>query len=215
MPVLKLERLSIRHVGPLDLAVNAGECVCLRGVSGSGKSLLLRAVADLEAHGGDVRLDQLRCSTIPAPQWRARVMLVGAESQWWAETVGAHFVDGCRADWLEALALPAGALEWTVARGSTGEGQRLALLRALMRAPAALLLDEPTGNLDEESTQRVEALLATYRRDNDAPVLWVSHDRKQGQRVARRRLVLADGQLVPDGDRQESAEATTNGWGAR
>lgn len=198
MPALSLHQLRTRHVGPLDLDIAAGECVCIRGASGSGKSLLLRAIADLDPHQGEARLDTRACTVTPAPQWRRQVALVMAEGQWWAETVGAHFADGCDPVWLDRLGLPAAALDWEVARCSTGERQRLALLRTLMRQPAALLLDEPTGNLDEDSTARVEALLDDYRRAHDAALLWVSHDPRQAARVAQRRFVLEDGRLVAE-----------------
>jgi ABC-type iron transport system FetAB ATPase subunit len=65
-----------------------------------------------------------------------------------------------------------------------------------MRRPAVLLLDEPTGNLDDESSRRVEAWLAEYRRTRQAAVLWVSHDEQQAARVATRRFVLDDGKLT-------------------
>lgn len=196
MPTLRLDQLATRHVGPLSLTIAAGECVCLRGSSGSGKSLLLRAVADLDAHGGDVFLDDTPCTALPAPVWRRQVALVMAESQWWAERIGDHFPAGMNADWLRRLDLDADALDWQVARCSTGQRQRLALLRALMQMPKALLLDEPTGNLDADNTRRVEALLADYRREHGAAVLWVSHDDSQAARVAQRRFRLQDGALV-------------------
>ena len=200
MPALLLHQLRTLHVGPIDLAIGAGECVCIRGASGSGKSLLLRAIADLDPHQGEARLDARACAAMPAAQWRRQVALVMAEGQWWADTIGTHFADGCNPAWLERLGLPAAALDWEVARCSTGERQRLALLRTLMRQPAALLLDEPTGNLDEDSTARVEALLDDYRREHDAALLWVSHDPRQAARVAQRRFVLEDGRLVAEGE---------------
>jgi ABC-type iron transport system FetAB ATPase subunit len=198
MSALVLQQLRTHHVGPVDLEIAAGECVCIRGASGSGKSLLLRAIADLDAHEGDSLLDGCSCSAIPAPAWRRKVALMAAESQWWAETIGEHFPTGCDPVWLERLGLPAAALAWTVARCSTGERQRLALLRTLARHPDAVLLDEPTGNLDEDSTAPVEALLGDYRRDHAAALLWVSHDPRQAARVAQRRFVLADGRLVEE-----------------
>lgn len=207
MPALVLHQLRTRHVGPIELTVAAGECVCLRGASGSGKSLLLRAIADLDPHQGEARLDTRRCAATPPPEWRRQVALVMAEGQWWAQTIGAHFEDGCDSDWLARLGLPAAALDWEVARCSTGERQRLALLRTLMRRPAALLLDEPTGNLDEDSTARVEALLDDYRRTHAAALLWVSHDPRQAARVAQRRFLLEDGKLVED---DEGGRATAN-----
>ena len=205
MPALVLHQLRTRHVGPIDLAIGAGECVCIRGASGSGKSLLLRAIADLDPHQGEARLDARACTAMPAPQWRRQVALVMAEGQWWAETVRAHFADGCDPAWLDRLGLTSAALDWQVARCSTGERQRLALLRTLMRQPAALLLDEPTGNLDEDSTARVEALLDDYRRAHDAALLWVSHDPRQAARVAQRRFVLEDGRLVEEGEVDRAA----------
>ncbi len=196
MPVLELDALTTRHVGPLDLRIDAGECVCMQGPSGSGKSLLLRALADLDPHAGEVRLDGVACSAMPAPQWRRRVVLVAAESQWWHARVGAHFPPGFDPAQLAAVDLPPAALDWEVVRCSTGERQRLALLRALALQPAALLLDEPTGNLDAGSCAAVEALIAAYRHAHAAAVLWVSHDARQAARVAQRCLTLHDGRFM-------------------
>ncbi|MBL8399290.1 MAG: ATP-binding cassette domain-containing protein [Candidatus Accumulibacter sp.] len=194
--MLRLDQLATRHVGPLSLTIAAGECVCVQGASGSGKSLLLRAIADLDPHDGEIYLNDLACSAQPAARWRASVTLLMAESQWWAERVGEHFPVGVDPAWLDGLALPKDALDWTVARCSTGERQRLALLRALMGQPAVLLLDEPTGNLDEQSARLVESLLADYRRCRQATLLWISHDERQAARIASRRFLLSDGQLT-------------------
>jgi len=73
------------------------------------------------------------------------------------------------------------------------------LLRTLMQAPAVLLLDEPTGSLDQENTLRVESLLADYRLQRQAALLWVSHDVGQIERVAQRRFTLDNGQLRANG----------------
>lgn len=158
--------------------------------------MLLRAIADLDPHGGEIYLDDVACSAQSAARWRASVILVMAESQWWTERVGGHFPNGVDPVWLDRMGLPKEALDWTVARCSTGERQRLALLRALMCQPAALLLDEPTGNLDEHSAQRVEELLNDYRQHRPAALLWISHDERQAARVADRRFLLSDGQLT-------------------
>ncbi len=195
LPSLRIQQLVTRHVGPIELSIAAAECVCVHGASGSGKSLLLRAIADLDPHGGEVHLEATACSSLPGPDWRRAVALVVAESQWWAESVGEHFDDGVDAAWMEQLGLPAAAMDWQVARCSTGERQRLALLRTLMQGPAALLLDEPTGNLDQDSTRRVEALLGAYRQQRQAALLWVSHDPAQIERVAQRSYLLDNGRL--------------------
>lgn len=194
--MFRLAQVATHHVGPLSLTINAGECVCVEGASGSGKTLLLRALADLDPHQGEVFLHEIACSSLPAPQWRAAVTLVMAESPWWAERVGEHFPAGVDPAWLAGLGLPTDALQWTIARCSTGERQRLGLLRALMRRPSVLLLDEPTANLDQESERRAEALLADYRATRPAALLWVSHDERQAMRVAQRRYRLLDGRLI-------------------
>ncbi|MCB1965116.1 ATP-binding cassette domain-containing protein [Accumulibacter sp.] len=195
MASLRLDQLITRHVGPIELRVGAGECVCVQGASGSGKTLLLRAIADLDPHRGESYLDAQPCSSLPAPDWRRSVALVVAESQWWSERVGDHFDHDPDAAWMEQLGLPDEAVDWRVSRCSTGERQRLALLRTLMQSPGALLLDEPTGNLDQDSTRRVEALLADYRQQRGAALLWVSHDPGQIDRVAQRNFILREGKL--------------------
>jgi len=96
---------------------------------------------------------------------------------------------------VEALGLDARLLGEPVARLSSGERQRCALLRLLANEPQVLLLDEPTANLDPLSAQRVEAVVADYRQTRQAAVIWVSHDPAQIARVADRHLRFADGTL--------------------
>ena len=176
--------------GPYSLQIAPGECVSLRGASGSGKSLLLRAIADLDPHDGQVLLDNIASTQIDAPLWRKQVSLLPVESQWWFDEVGAHFSDA-HCPWLEPLGFSADAMGWQVSRLSSGEKQRLALARALMNQPRVLLLDEPTASLDPESTAVVEQLVADYRHDTNAAVLWVSHDAQQAIRVGDRHLQLS------------------------
>ncbi|MFH7319301.1 ATP-binding cassette domain-containing protein [Desulfurivibrio sp. D14AmB] len=193
--MLRMEGLRVREV-TLDLVIKRGEVVCLSGPSGSGKSLLLRAIADLIPHEGRVVFNGEECAGMPAHLWRRRVGLLPAESQWWADRVGEHFNQPMTAE-LAALGFGPEVLEWQVARCSTGERQRLAIVRLLAQAPTALLLDEPTASLDQAGIARVEELIDRYRRQRQAPVLWVSHDPGQVARVADRHLRL-DGERVAE-----------------
>jgi ABC-type iron transport system FetAB ATPase subunit len=76
---------------------------------------------------------------------------------------------------------------------SSGERQRLALVRALSGHPGVLLLDEPTANLDTENRERVERLIADYQQRQGALALWVTHDPEQRLRVAARQFEIRDG----------------------
>ncbi len=196
LSVLTIENLGVQSV-MLNLAVSAGEIVCLSGPSGSGKSLLLRAIADLIPHSGRVRFDEQWCDDMPAHLWRQQVGLLPAESQWWSDRVGDHFIE-VEPDWFARLGFSMEVLGWEVARCSTGEKQRLAILRLLCRRPMALLLDEPTASLDQANVAQVEALLQNYAQANEAPVLWVSHDVRQQRRIARRLFVIRGKQVVEE-----------------
>ncbi len=192
MDGLAAEALFFLDWEPMDFRIPPGACLGLSGPSGCGKSLLLRALADLDPQGGgEVLLNGARRSTTPAPEWRRQVGLLPAESRWWHDAVAPHFPDGhCEDGLLAALGFEKDALGWPVARLSAGERQRLALARLLARRPSALLLDEPTANLDPGSGDRVEAVIAAFREEHAAPVLWVSHQATQLERAATLRATM-------------------------
>jgi len=189
---LILKQLAAGELAPIDLTIKPGQVVCLSGASGSGKSRLLRAIADLEPHQGTVWLGDAQRDAMPANVWRQQVMMVPAESQWWADHVGEHWATR-QPEALQALGLPEEAEGWTVARLSSGEKQRLALVRAKAGQPRALLLDEPTANLDHDSTLKAEQWLREWIKAAQLPVLWVAHDAEQIERVADQRLRIRDG----------------------
>lgn len=173
----------------------AGECVAVRGASGSGKTLLLRAIADLDPSEGDVRLQGRSRNAMPAPEWRGKVIYVPAEAGWWSETVGAHFADWSdAAPLVERLGLSSACRDWPIERLSTGERQRLALIRALIHHPKVLLLDEPTSGLDSDAMDAVEKLILE-RIAAGVSVVWVTHDSAQSDRVARRCLHVDGGNV--------------------
>ncbi len=206
-PVVALDHLS--------LAVAAGEFVALVGRSGSGKSTLLNLVAgidvptsgrvwvagrDLERLSDD-ELTRQRRDTIgmvhqffdllPTLSVRENValpgLLAGARE---AEVMG-------RAD---ALIEEVGLTPRARVRPHTlsgGEMQRAALARALVRGPALVLADEPTGNLDSRAAEQVLGLLGGLARRHGATVLLVTHSREAAA-AASRVVTLRDGRVVSD-----------------
>ncbi len=191
----ELKNLRYHNLAPVNLVIQNGECLGLSGPSGSGKSLLLRALADLDPHGGDVLLDEQSMMDTKPCDWRKKVGLLPAESQWWFDTVGEHFPNYDETI-LAKIGFDKQVMGWQVSRLSSGEKQRLALLRVLMNEPRILLLDEPTANLDRRFVGTVETLLLDYKKEKNAVLLWVSHDPEQLQRVADRRFEIRDQQIV-------------------
>jgi putative ABC transport system ATP-binding protein len=196
---LHIAGLRGAFVGPIDLAVAPGACATISGPSGAGKSLLLRMIADLDPSEGEVALGDRSRAAMPAPAWRARVAYLAAEAGWWAERVDAHIppaAHGRAAELATRLGLPEDVLARAPATLSTGERQRLALIRAMVRDPACLLLDEPTGALDPEAVARVETLLGEALAAGTILVL-VSHDAAQAARLGTQHYRLAAGRLEP------------------
>lgn len=202
--------LTIRHLSrpgksvdqppllhPVDLDVALGECVVVSGPSGSGKTMLLRAIADLDPNDGEISLDGADRADTPAPEWRRKAVFQPAETGWWSDITGDHFDDHEAArDYFETLDLAPDCLEWPVSRLSTGERQRLGLIRSLLVAPRVLLLDEPTSALDPGTTERVEGLLRERLRLGNAMII-TSHDLDQAARLNGRRLIMEDRRLRP------------------
>lgn len=197
---LQVRDLSFLDMGPFSFAVAEGECVGLSGRSGIGKSQLLRAITELIPFQGKLLLDGIPSSNFQAPEWRARVTMVPAESHWWYDTVGDHYAavadTESMARNLAFLGLDPQVRGWEVSRLSTGEKQRLALLRALQNEPIVLLLDEPSSALDAHHTEMLEEFVAAYRERTGASVVWVSHDPEQLQRVSARVLRMESGGLT-------------------
>jgi ABC-type iron transport system FetAB ATPase subunit len=185
--------------GPFTLEVPRGGALAISGASGAGKSLFLRMVADLDPNEGEVSLNGVSRASLPAHQWRRRIPYVAAESGWWGQGVHDHFA----ADQLaparglaKRLGVGDAAFDGLVERLSTGERQRLALVRAFILDSPALLLDEPTGPLDPVSVGKVEDLLRE-RLAAGVVVVLVSHDPAQSARLGARRLRMVDRQLQP------------------
>ncbi|MES0810888.1 ATP-binding cassette domain-containing protein [Roseibium sp. SCPC15] len=195
--MLTIEQLKTPLIGPIDLTLESGSCKTISGPSGAGKSLFLRAITDLDESEGRVSLNGKTRETFQAPEWRRKVSYVPAESGWWSERVNDHFIASPNLQTLLAAVGLQDALSWEVSRLSTGERQRLALVRALQLDPDVLLLDEPTSALDPASVTLVETLLKSRLTERCAMLL-VTHDPAQPERLGAQRFRMEAGRLSAD-----------------
>ena len=189
--MLRVDHLKIRNLPAISFAVAGGECVCIQGASGTGKSLLLRAIADLDPSAGQISLDGVDRCDMTGPEWRQKVRYVASESGWWEDMPRSHFPQDAQSNhWLAGLGLDEAHLDRSIARLSTGERQRLALIRAISDNPDILLLDEPTSALDSASSALVEDLIRRQLLE-DRAVIMVTHDEDQARRLANRQYALS------------------------
>jgi lipoprotein-releasing system ATP-binding protein len=223
-PVLRLERLERAYIQGnrrIDVLKGAsaaffpGEAVALLGPSGAGKSTLLHIAGLLErADGGQVLINGIDCGQLSDnEQTRMRRMEVGFVYQFH------HLLPECSA--LEKVVLPqlilgsgrdkaeARAKELLGSLGleerwdhrpaqlSGGEQQRVAISRAVANDPKLLLADEPTGNLDPPTAERVFEELLKLVRDEGVAAVVATHNLDLSARMDRV-LRLADGLLVEE-----------------
>jgi len=216
LPVLAISGLA-RHYGGtpvfsgVDLQLAPGEFVALLGESGVGKSTLLNCIAGLDdADAGDITLAGRAVRTLPEPE-RARLRreTLGFVFQAFhllphldvAENVALPLLllgqpDPARVDALLAAVGLAGLGARSPAQLSGGQLQRVALARALLHRPALILADEPTGNLDPATAERMLDLLQAQVHAEGAACLLVTHSAAAAARADRVLRLTASG-IVP------------------
>ncbi|THD74231.1 MAG: ATP-binding cassette domain-containing protein [Phenylobacterium sp.] len=198
-PRLAVHDLKSDLAGPFDLELAPGKAAAISGPSGSGKSLFLRMVADLDPNAGELALDGASRAAMSAPDWRRKAPYVAAESGWWRDRVVEHFAPEQLAA-ARAIAarvgLAAELFDGPVLRLSTGEKQRLAIIRALVLDPPVLLLDEPTAPLDPASTRQMETVLKERLKAGLALVV-VTHDARQAGRLGARHFLMRNRRMTP------------------
>lgn len=191
---LVAEGLKLANGQIVSLRIEPGRCLAVMGRSGSGKTLLLRALADLDPCDGNVSLNGIDRNAMTGPDWRRQVCYLPAEPGWWAPTAGEHFPSGVDVPaGLADLALDEELLNAPLSRLSTGERQRLALLRSMALQPAVLLLDEPTSALDEASQAQVAAILDAFLHQGGAMIL-ATHEESLARRMSGMVLRMSPGQ---------------------
>ncbi len=221
-PRIEIRRLSHRLpsggrlltiLDGIDLTIPAGEFVAVLGPSGSGKSTLLALMAGLDRPTeGEIFLDGEPIHRLSEDQLallrRRKVGFVFQAFQLLGNQTARENVllplelagdpaPGSRADELLAQVGLAERGHHYPVQLSGGEQQRVALARAFATRPPVLLADEPTGNLDSATGERILELLSDLRRDAGTTLVLVTHDPAVASR-ADREIHLLDGRLVRD-----------------
>jgi putative ABC transport system ATP-binding protein len=216
--MLEVHSLTKRHAGAstpvfseISFAIAPGEIVALMGESGVGKSTLLNCIAGLEPPtSGRVLIEGTDIASLPEAQragLRARrlgfvfqafhVLPTLTVAQNIAVPLLLNEHDGKALEPAVAAALDgvglAGMQERWPASLSGGELQRVAIARALTHKPALLLADEPTGNLDPKTADKIIALLIAQVHERQAAALIVTHSEHVAQACGRVLLLSPDG----------------------
>jgi putative ABC transport system ATP-binding protein len=206
---------SLTILDGIDLTIDAGESVAILGPSGSGKSTLLALMAGLDQPTrGEVLLDGEAIQNLSEDRLaRLRRRKIGFVFQ------SFQLLGNLTA--LENVLLPLELAEMEAPRAraaellervglgerghhypsqlSGGEQQRVALARAYACRPPILLADEPTGNLDSATGERILALLDELQQDSGTTLVMVTHDPAIARRTDRR-IYLRDGRIDPHGE---------------
>jgi putative ABC transport system ATP-binding protein len=190
----------------LNFELHSGEKVAVVGASGSGKSLLLRALAGLDSvQEGQITFWGKPINSWFMPFYRSQIIYLPQRPALWEGTTEENLQQVYRLashrdkvynrklilEYLHLLNRDADFLQRPVSAISGGEAQITAFLRALQLSPQVLLLDEPTASLDGETARCLETLVAAWLDgDPQRAYLWTSHDPLQLERLTTRQIIL-------------------------
>lgn len=194
----------------VTLRVKPAERWCVFGPTGSGKTLLLRALGLLDAlDSGEVRWRGEPITDADVPAYRRKVIYLhqrpaliegsvedNLKLPWSFKAASeADFHRDGAVRYLDSIGRKPAFLQRLARQLSGGERQIVALLRALQLSPQVLLLDEPTAALDDKSARNVEALVGAYLKESPdtRASVWVTHDLEQVPRVADWQLPILAG----------------------
>ncbi|MEI6082977.1 MAG: ABC transporter ATP-binding protein [Verrucomicrobiota bacterium] len=196
--IYRLGKHEVAVLNGVNLDVKPGEVLVIVGASGAGKSTLLHLLGGLDKPtAGTVQFAGKSLADMDRTRWRnERVGFVFQSYNLLPEldalenvcvpamVAGRREVERGR-ELLKAVGLGE-RLEHRPAELSGGEQQRVAIARALMNKPTLLLADEPTGNLDDKTSESILDLLWKMRAETGATLVMVTHDQhvaKRGERV--------------------------------
>jgi multiple sugar transport system ATP-binding protein len=194
-----------RAVDGLDLEIADGEFTILVGPSGSGKSTALRMVAGLEdASSGAISIGDRVVNDVP-PKDRDIAMVFQSYALYPHMSVEDNLgfalkMQGVRerGNRVRSVAGRLGIREQLARRPrqlSGGQRQRVALGRAIVREPAAFLMDEPLSNLDAKLRVEMRAYIARLHQELGTTTLYVTHDQTEAMTMGDRVAVMRDGRL--------------------
>ena len=204
---------ATRALDGFDLEVGSGEFISVMGPSGSGKTTLLNLMAGLDMpEHGEVVVEGIRVAGLADHELAdLRLRTLGFVFQAFnlipALTVAENVAwplefSGCRSADVRRRTAGALARVGMAGRGrrhpgelSGGEQQRVAIARAIVTRPSILLADEPTGNLDTQTGQKILDLLAALSRDDRVTVVMVTHNLAAAM-YGDRTLEMQDGRIV-------------------
>lgn len=204
-------KVKVEALKPVDLEFEQGEFVAITGKSGSGKSTLLKLLGTLETPTeGQIILDGENVSKLSdAKLSKIRRQKIGfiyqdyslfPEFSAYENIVMPIHLDDKKEDkekimeLMETLGI-AYCKDKFPSEMSGGEQQRVAIARALAIAPAVVLADEPTGNLDAENAEEVVMLLSKAARIYNQTIIMVTHDRQMAD-YAERIIYIKDGVIT-------------------
>ncbi len=203
---LKDVGLSIGDSSILDsinLDINRGEIVFITGVSGAGKTSLLRILSgEIMATSGVVIRDSKIFSGLIFQDLRllskksCREHLFSSYDKAIYRSKGEFLSD---LDELASYFAIKGRLDLPIAAANGGLKQKVAIIRALLARPDVLLADEPTSSLDFENAKRLFNLLNIYNVKRGLTVIWASHNRDLVKKFSGRIIHLDNGRLLYSG----------------
>ena len=207
---------SIVAVDGFDMEIEDGEFVSIVGPSGSGKSTLLRMLAGLEEiTGGEISIDDRVVNDVP-PQKRGIAMVFQNYALYPHMSVRKNMAYGLKLTTdlsddevdrrVEEAAEMMGIenlLDSKPGNLSGGQQQRVATGRAIVRDPAAFLMDEPLSNLDAKLKIHMRTELQRIQEELETTTVYVTHDQEEAMTMSDRIVVLAEGTLQQVGTPDE------------
>ncbi len=222
-PQLRLENVSLHpKIGfqpilqEISAEVKTGDRIALVGISGAGKTSLLRLLNRLNSpSNGEIFFQGESYQKIPVVQLRQQITLVLSEAKLLGMTVKEALTYPLKlrglseaeitqrlTEWMERLEIPTDWLNRTEMQISTGQKQQIAIARALMIQPQILLLDQPFGALDLANQKKILNQLQTFTGDSTSLIL-ATHQLDHLQNWGNRLWHLSQGKLVQNAPTQQ------------